>query len=89
MTLSQPSILGLLVCNARAAVHGADLVSPVLARWMIRCVLPLVGPGLPSAASALTYHEQLARPGAAGLNGLASLGASACRSVRWLHKGRP
>ena len=60
MTTSLISTLGLLLCLAPAAVHGAELVSPMLSRWVIRFVLPFFGPGVPSAASALTDHEQLA-----------------------------
>ncbi len=60
MTTSLISTLGLALCLAPAAVHGAELVSPMLARWVIRFVLPFFGPGVPSAAAALTFHEQLA-----------------------------
>lgn len=60
MTPSLISTLGLLLCVAPAAVHGAELVSPMLSRWVIRFVLPFFGPGAPSAASALTDQEQLA-----------------------------
>ena len=60
MTTSLISTLGLLLCLAPAAVHGAELVSPMLSRWVIRFVLPFFGPGVPSAASALTVQEQLA-----------------------------
>ena len=60
MTISLMSTLGLLFCLAPAAVHGAELVSPMLSRWVIRFVLPFFGPGAPSTSSALTYQEQLA-----------------------------
>jgi len=60
MTTSLISTLGLLLCLAPAAVHGAELVSPMLSRWVIRFVLPFFGPGVPTAASALTVPEQLA-----------------------------
>ena len=60
MTPSLISTLGLLLCLAPAVVHGAELVSPMLSRWVIRFVLPFFGPGMPGPASALTYQEQLA-----------------------------
>lgn len=59
MTDATLSTLGLLLCLAPGLVHGAELVSPMLSRWVIRFVLPFFGPGLPSAASALTHDEQL------------------------------
>jgi hypothetical protein len=60
MIASVISAAGLLLCLAPAAVHGAELVSPMLSRWVIRFILPFFGPGLPSAAAALSYDEQLA-----------------------------
>ena len=59
MTTSLLSTLGLLFCLAPGAVHGAELVSPMLSRWVINGVLPFFGPGLPSAAQAITRDEQL------------------------------
>lgn len=53
------STLGLLLCLAPGLVHGAEMVSPMLSRWVIRFVLPFFGPGVPSARSALTYDEQI------------------------------
>jgi len=54
------STLGLLLCLAPGLVHGAEMVSPMLSRWVVNLVLPFFGPGVPRAASSLTYDEQLA-----------------------------
>ncbi len=54
------STLGLLLCLAPAAVHGVEVVSPMLARWVVNYVLPIFGPGLPSANASLSHDEQLA-----------------------------
>ncbi|MFK7986077.1 MAG: hypothetical protein AB8I08_08595 [Sandaracinaceae bacterium] len=54
------STLGLLLCLAPGLVHGAEMVSPMLSRWVIRFVLPFFGPGVPRAESSLTYEEQVA-----------------------------
>jgi hypothetical protein len=59
MTPELISTLGLLLCLAPAAVHGAEMVSPMASRWVINFVLPFFGPGLPNAATALTYDDQL------------------------------
>jgi len=59
MTIEQISTLGLLLCLAPALVHGVEMVSPMLSRWVVRFVLPVFGPGVPGAASALTHDEQL------------------------------
>lgn len=59
MNVSLLSTLGLLLCIAPATVHGAELVSPMLSRWVVRFVLPFFGPGLPNEASALSYDEQI------------------------------
>ncbi|MFK7927047.1 MAG: hypothetical protein AB8H79_02575 [Myxococcota bacterium] len=53
------STLGLLLCLAPAVVHGLELAFPMLSRWVVYAVLPFFGPGLPTAANALTYDEQL------------------------------
>ena len=53
------STLGLLLCLAPAAVHGVELVSPMLSRWVINFVLPFFGPGLPRADQSLSYDDQL------------------------------
>lgn len=60
MSASLVSTLGLLLCLAPAAVHGAELMSPMLSRWVVRFVLPFFGPGAPSDASALSHDDQLA-----------------------------
>jgi hypothetical protein len=60
MSASLISTLGLLLCVAPGLVHGAELISPMLSRWVINVVLPFFGPGVPSASSAMTYDEQLA-----------------------------
>lgn len=54
------STLALLLCLAPGLVHGAEMVSPMLSRWVIGFVLPFFGPGTPSAESSLTSDEQLA-----------------------------
>ncbi|MCB9529139.1 MAG: hypothetical protein H6701_12295 [Myxococcales bacterium] len=54
------STLGLLLCLAPAVVHGVEVISPMLSRWVVNLVLPLFGPGLPHADTALTHDEQLA-----------------------------
>ena len=60
MSDSLISTLGLLLCLAPGLVHGAELISPMLSRWVINGVLPFFGPGVPSASAALTHDEQLA-----------------------------
>ncbi|MEX1280115.1 MAG: hypothetical protein AB1Z57_11745 [Acidimicrobiia bacterium] len=59
MNESLISTLGLLLCLAPGLVHGAEVVSPMLSRWVVNLVLPLFGPGLPRAETALTYDDQL------------------------------
>lgn len=59
MSLSLISTLGLLLCVAPSVLHTAELVSPMLSRWVVNAVLPFFGPGLPSTAVALTYDEQI------------------------------
>lgn len=54
------STLGLLLCLAPALVHGAELISPMLSRWVVSWVLPFFGPGLPDTETSLTYDTQLA-----------------------------
>jgi hypothetical protein len=54
------STLGLALCLAPGLVHGAEVISPMLSRWVVNAVLPFFGPGVPSAGAALTYDEQLA-----------------------------
>ena len=54
------STFGLLLCLAPGLVHGVELVSPMLSRWVINYVLPFFGPGAPKAITALTYDEQMA-----------------------------
>lgn len=63
------STLGLLLCLAPGLVHGAELVSPMLSRWVINYVLPFFGPGVPRGASSLTHAEQLAMLDAARVAG--------------------
>lgn len=53
------SNLGLVLCLAPAAVHGVELISPMLSRWVVNIVLPVFGPGVPSAAKALSTSDQL------------------------------
>lgn len=60
MSDSLISTLGLLLCIAPGLVHGVELISPMFSRWVLNIVLPFFGPGLPSAAAAITYEEQLA-----------------------------
>lgn len=71
------STLGLLICLAPGIVHGAEFLSPMLSRWVINVVLPFFGPGLPSAANAITYDEQLAMLDAARAAGPAGKDAAA------------
>ena len=59
MSLSLLSTLGLLFCLAPAVVHGVEVVSPMLSRWVVNFVLPFFGPGLPHADTALSVEEQL------------------------------
>ena len=54
------STLGLLLCLAPGLVHAAEMVSPMLSRWVINVILPFFGPGLPRSATSLTYDEQIA-----------------------------
>ena len=49
----------------------------MLSRWVVRFVLPFFGPGLPSAASDLTYDEQIAMLDAARKAGPAGKDAAA------------
>ena len=60
MNDSMISTLGLLLCLAPGLVHGAEMVSPMLSRWVVNFVLPFFGPGAPRAESFLTQNEQLA-----------------------------
>jgi hypothetical protein len=60
MNLDLISTLGLLLCIAPGALHGIELVSPLLSRWIVRAVLPFFGPGLPGAHASLSCDEQLA-----------------------------
>lgn len=53
------SNLGLLLCLAPGVVHGVELLSPMLSRWVINIVLPFFGPGLPNKDKAITRDEQL------------------------------
>lgn len=54
------STVGLLLCLAPGVVHGAELVSPMLSRWVVRWVLPFFGPGVPGPGDALSVDEQVA-----------------------------
>ena len=60
MNDSMISTLGLVLCLAPGVVHGAEMISPMLSRWVINFVLPFFGPGRPRARAALTCDEQLA-----------------------------
>ena len=59
MSLELASTLGLILCLAPAVVHGVELISPMLSRWVVHLVLPFFGPGVPSGAAALAHDEQL------------------------------
>ena len=59
MTDQTISTLALLLCLAPGALHAAEVVSPMLSRWIVNYVLPLFGPGRPAAARSLTTDEQL------------------------------
>ncbi|MER3390688.1 MAG: hypothetical protein RJQ01_11740 [Microcella sp.] len=60
MTPTFVSTVGLILCLAPALLHAVEVVSPMLSRWIVRYVLPLFGPGVPSAESSLSHSEQLA-----------------------------
>jgi hypothetical protein len=53
------SNVGLALCLAPALVHGAELINPLWARWVVNLVLPLFTPAFPSAAGSLSRTEQL------------------------------
>ncbi|MFM9878792.1 MAG: hypothetical protein ACKVOO_00075 [Burkholderiaceae bacterium] len=53
------STIGLLICVAPALVHGPEVISPMLARWVTNWILPLYGPRLPNPRTALTRDEML------------------------------
>lgn len=53
------STIGLLLCLAPALVHGVEMASPLLARFVTNLVLPWFGPGVPDAKTALIESEQL------------------------------
>ncbi|MFK8004589.1 MAG: hypothetical protein AB8H86_33785 [Polyangiales bacterium] len=53
------STLGLLLCLAPGLLHAAEMVSPMLSRWIVNFVLPFFGPGRPRAELSLTYEEQI------------------------------
>lgn len=71
------STLGLLLCLAPAAVHGLEMISPMLSRLVLNYVLPFFGPGLPSAAGSITYDEQITMLDAARQAGPAGKEAAA------------
>jgi len=77
MSLEVVSSLGLVLCFAPALVHGVEVISPMLSRWVVNVVLPFFGPGFPAAASALSYGEQLAMLDAARAAGPETKGAAA------------
>jgi hypothetical protein len=54
------STIALLLCLAPGVVHAAEVVFPLLARWVVNYVFPFFGPGLPTKAGSLTNDEQLA-----------------------------
>ena len=54
------STLALVLCLAPGVLHAAEVVRPMLARWIVNYVLPLFGPGLPNTARSLTDDDQLA-----------------------------
>jgi len=61
MTMDETTIstIALVLCLAPGLLHSAEVVRPLLARWIVSYVLPLFGPGLPSTARSLTRDEQL------------------------------
>lgn len=59
MNVALLSTLGLALCLAPAVVHGAEMISPMLSRWVINFILPFFGPGVPRSATFLTYDEQI------------------------------
>ncbi len=71
------STLGLVLCLAPGLVHGAELISPMLSRWVINVVLPVFGPGVPRADAALSHDEQIAMLDAARAAGPAGKDAAA------------
>lgn len=77
MTDSLISTLGLVLCLAPGLVHGAELLSPMLSRWVVDFVLPFFGPGVPRADAALSHDEQLAMLDAARAAGPAGKDAAA------------
>ena len=40
MSAELVSTLGLLLCLAPAVVHGVEVISPMLSRWVVNLVLP-------------------------------------------------
>lgn len=77
MSDSLISTLGLLLCLAPGLVHGAEMLSPMLSRWVVNYVLPFFGPGAPRADSSLTQIEQIAMLDAARAAGPAGKDAAA------------
>jgi len=53
------STIALLLCAVPGVLHLVEVAFPLLSRWIVNYVLPLFGPGLPSAAGSLTNDEQL------------------------------
>ena len=53
------SITALILSIVPFAVHGVEVIFPLLARWIVNGVLPFFGFTLPSRATSLTANEQI------------------------------
>lgn len=47
------------MCVPPAIVHGPEVLSPMLARWVTNWILPLFGPAVPDPRKGLTRDEML------------------------------
>lgn len=54
------STAALVLCMVPFVVHGAEVLFPLLSRWVVNGVLPFFGFTLPSRATSLTASEQIA-----------------------------
>ena len=54
------STLAFALCMAPGMLHALEVAFPMLARLIVNYVLPLFGPGLPTARNHITANEQVA-----------------------------
>ena len=59
MSHSALSTTALILSIAPFAVHGVEVMFPLLARWIVNGVLPFFGLTLPGRATSLTASEQI------------------------------